>query len=447
MSSFVLGFSPIHLLILYKGKISGTTISGTDGIKGKHFEQNLASNCSEISQGIRDATYSFRPYKEKLILKGRNKNPRIISIPTVRDRLVLRAIFELLRTEFKEETEQVRPQKIVSNIKKVDEKSFKNVTRIDLKDFYGTINHRILKKKLATKIKQKHVLKLIMSAISTPTVTAGENSKDATKVVRGVPQGLSISNCLAAIYLSDFDSHFKHKASYEFFRYVDDILIFCNSDNTDQTFQTCEALLSEIKLRAHKPTKSGAKTKISSSTDTFEYLGYLIEKPDIIVKKSSYIKMYEALQKIITQHRYHDRPDKDILVWRTNLRITGCIFEGKRRGWLFYFSQISEQNRTQLFSLDMKIRKFLAPYLDETKLKSIKRLSRAYYEINKRFRTTKYIPNFDDYTIDDMEYVLERIYKIPNLYKKSDEDVRKIFKSKIGITIRDLEKDAEPFYP
>jgi hypothetical protein len=46
-----------------------------------------------------------------------------------------------------------------------------------------------------------------------------------------------------------------------------------------------------------------------------------------------------------------------------------------------------------------------------------------------------------------MKYVLERIYKIPNLYKKEEEDIRKIFKSKIGVTIRDLEKDAEPFYP
>lgn len=433
--------------MLYKDKISGTTISGTDGIKGKHFEQNLATNCSVLSQDIKNSSYKFRPYKEKLILKGRNKNPRIISIPTVRDRLVLRAIFELLRKEFESETELVRPQKIISNIKKVDEKSFKNVTRIDLKNFYGSINHRILKKKLETKIKQKHIINLIMSAISNPTVSTGENSKKAEKVKVGVPQGLSISNCLAAIYLSDFDSHFQNNSTYEFFRYVDDILIFCNFEEPNQTFKTCKELLGDIKLKVHPPTESGAKTKISTSTDSFEYLGYAISKPDITVKKASYIKMYDALQKIITQHRYHRNPDKDILIWRTNLRITGCIFEGKRRGWMFYFSQISEENRVQLFSLDMKIRKFLIPYLDETKLKSIKRLSRAFYEINKRFKSTKYIPNFDNYTIDDMKYVLERIYKIPNLYKKSDEEIRKIFNAKIGVTIRDLEKDAEPLYP
>jgi retron-type reverse transcriptase len=210
--------------MLYTDKISGTTISGTDGIKVKHFEQNLAENCSEISKEITNSKYKFRPYKEKLILKGRNKSPRIISIPTVRDRLVLRAIFELLRTEFKAETEQVRPQKIISNVKCVDEKSFINVTRIDLKDFYGSINHKVLKKKLAARIKQKHVLELIMDAISNPTVAPGENSKDSAKVTRGVPQGLSISNSLAAIYLSEFDSHFKDNANYKFFRYVDDIL-------------------------------------------------------------------------------------------------------------------------------------------------------------------------------------------------------------------------------
>ncbi|AUG54464.1 reverse transcriptase domain-containing protein [Thalassospira marina] len=438
--------SPIHLLILYEEKISGTTISGTDGIKGKHFEDQLAINCSKISSDVDEGKYKFRPYKEKLISKGRNKPPRIISIPTVRDRLTLRAIFEILRKEFKTETKLIRPQKIISQIKAVDEKDFKTVTRIDIENFYGTINHAILQKKLEKKIKNNKIIKIIMDAISTPTISLGESGKKSDTPKIGVPQGLSISNCLAAIYLYEFDKFFKETESYRFFRYVDDILIFCNKENKKDTFEKCKKLLKRVKLTAHQPTENGAKTKISESTDSFEYLGYQITKPAIIVKKSSYVKMYESIQKIITQHKHHHRPDKDILIWRINLRITGCIFEEKRRGWMFYFSQITEDNRQQLFSIDKKLRTFLSNHLDEEQIKSIKRISRSYYEINKRFRTTKYIPNFDNYSSIEMRSILEKVYKLPNIHKKTDTQIQKLFKAKIGVTIRELEKDSEPMF-
>ena len=45
-----------------------------------------------------------------------------------------------------------------------------------------------------------------------------------------MPQGLSISNILANIYLNDFDKENNSKDDYKYFRYVDDIFILCNSE-------------------------------------------------------------------------------------------------------------------------------------------------------------------------------------------------------------------------
>ena len=76
---------------------------GIDGINIKSYEKKQDSEFELINRKILNKTYNFSFYKEKLISKGKNKFPRIISIPTIRDKIVLKIIFNTLYEIFEDE--------------------------------------------------------------------------------------------------------------------------------------------------------------------------------------------------------------------------------------------------------------------------------------------------------------------------------------------------------
>ena len=64
----------------------------------KRYEREL----EVISKRCLEETYKFSPYLEKLILKGKDKLPRMLSVPSMRDRMVLGALNKYLQDTFPE---------------------------------------------------------------------------------------------------------------------------------------------------------------------------------------------------------------------------------------------------------------------------------------------------------------------------------------------------------
>ena len=60
---------------------------GRDGLTPKTFIKEYEKMFDSIARRCLNGTYHFSPYKEKLLLKGRNKYPRVLSIPSMRDRI------------------------------------------------------------------------------------------------------------------------------------------------------------------------------------------------------------------------------------------------------------------------------------------------------------------------------------------------------------------------
>ena len=70
-------------------KIQNTSITmGTDGVTTKKFKTILNDEIDIIKRKVKNKTYNVSPYKEKLIIKNRDSEPRMISIPTNRDKLL-----------------------------------------------------------------------------------------------------------------------------------------------------------------------------------------------------------------------------------------------------------------------------------------------------------------------------------------------------------------------
>lgn len=424
------GLSSAWLAQLYSAHTFRSKARGKDGVRQGQFSRNLDGEIKLIKDKIESGSYDFTAYREMLISRGHKRYPRQISVPTIRDRLTLRAVLEHLKHAF---PEAISPpphryiKEIKNQLKSVRENS--SFLRMDIRDFYPSIEHERLLKKLKDRNLDQRFVKLISSAIETPTGDAKE------RPTIGVPQGLSISNMLASIYMLDFDQACPTDTFYK--RYVDDILIVAPSEKIKSTYEDFHGRLAAIGLKSHPMGKKG-KTEEARVTKSIQYLGYEISKRRVSVRKDSLARMFNNLAKVLTSIR--KGKDQQRHLYRLNLKITGCIINNSRRGWIMFFSQT--EDKSQLAFLDEWLRKQLAETPD-LNLDGIKTFKRAYYQIRYNLSKTKYIPNFDSYDLSQKTEV------IGILSNRSDEQIAAMdieaieveFSRLIGREISELEKD------
>ena len=87
---------------IYEEKISSSRTVGRDGTRQETFKANLDDEINLILKKVGACTYRFTAYKQKLISKGAHKPPRVLSIPTIRARLTLRVLNEIISHVFSE---------------------------------------------------------------------------------------------------------------------------------------------------------------------------------------------------------------------------------------------------------------------------------------------------------------------------------------------------------
>lgn len=437
---------------VYSEKISKKATRGIDRIGIKKFNQIKNDQLNIIYKKCNKGIYRFSPYVEKLQSKGRNKKPRLISVSTVRDRIVLYILKEILHEIFPESVYRKLPNNYIKEIK---EFYIKNKTKhlcyfkTDIKSFYDNINHEILIKIIKSRVKSKKVIGLIKSSLKTPTVPINYKKKDKSKYKReyGVPQGLAISNILANIYLKEIDSKLKN-IGIKYIRYVDDILIFIDENDTSNIEEKVEIILSDYHLLLNK-----SKTECQLSHVDFEYLGYLISPSRTSIKESNVERFITAVAAKFSSylHNAEERTKKypwiDQEIQRTvfledlNEKITGSLNEKKRYGWLFYFLEITDMSL--LHKLDGIIVNFFKRLYEFNMLPPIelKKLSKSFYKAKYDPRGG-YIHNYDKYeTIaEKMNYLANRGYINPDKYYKK-EDIEIIFNRVKRKRLTDLELD------
>lgn len=444
-------FTLKHLEELYESDIRFNTATGIDRMNKEVFDRKKVEHFQIIKRKVMGGTYKFTYYKEKLILKNRSSNPRVISIPTIRDKIVLKGIHELLKYTF--EIQQPLVQVVINQLKqKIN--NYDSYIKIDLQDFYGSLNHQVLRSTIKKRIKTKKLITLIEKAIANPTVPIKLKKNDKFKLNgSGVPQGLSISNTLAEIYLQDFERNMNSGAfDCICFRYVDDILILCNSaDISDLKKHTYSLLEEDLKL-----TINHTKSNEGIISDGIEYLGYKTYRCNktntwkFTVRDSAKMKFEASIIAEFAKYKYGHLTNKEFIFYLNN-KITGVIskkFDNdneKKYGWLFFYSQID--NITLLYELDNLIDKLIKQNNVKRKIGDleIKEFSKSFYEITQNRTKSKYIFKPDKLSFEERKKLLSSVFDV-NRYKLSNEElVEKIFYSKVYKPLKELEKDTQNF--
>ena len=427
-------FAPEHLRRLFSDRIARSRAAGKDGIRMDIFEDRLSENIEIIHRKVLAETYEFTTYKERLLLKGARSTPRQISIPTIRDRLVLRAVCQILHDTVPAST-GYSPHAVVDRVARTvrSGEGGRALVRVDVRNFFPSVRHALLDQELSRFGLSDVARSLCMKAVSTPTGSSDEPAD------RGIPQGLSISGALACIYMLRFDERQNQRLG-NYFRYVDDILLITEHASAERSLVSVRRALSRIGLSAH-PLGTSGKTEISRVEDGIDYLGYHITRDRISVRESSFQRMFRNILKVITDFRY--RNDIERLVFRLNLKITGCLVDGKRRGWMMFFSRTDNLN--QLSHLDRFVHQQLTRVgVTVEDQRRIKRFVKSYYEICFNLDDTDYIPNFEEYSIDEKVQVVSILLRrsIEEVSAFDIEHLEREFQRLLGQEVHDLEDDV-----
>ena len=134
---------------VYENYIYYSYAIGVDNIGHVQFNKSLASELELINKKVLNKTYKFSRYKLKLLSKGKGKVPREIYIPTIRDRVLLKTMQLFLQEQFSEDLTLPLPQDIIKNIKAdLALKNYDTYIKVDIKNFYPSIDKSILLKKV-----------------------------------------------------------------------------------------------------------------------------------------------------------------------------------------------------------------------------------------------------------------------------------------------------------
>jgi len=431
-------FTVSKLHELYSERIIYSGASGIDQLDQASFGKQIDEQIDILSRKVTDGSYTFTKYKLKLISKGRNKAPREISIPTIRDRLAMRSLCNFLTEVYRDTVTFQLPQNIIKSVKHEYVSGYSGCIKLDVADFYPSIRHKELMSRLGRKIRNPEIKQIIQSAISSPTVSVSRKNDSLSQ--RGVPQGLSVSNILASIYLINIDRRMNLKSNLKYYRYVDDLLILCDLKDAEEIAKLVISDFRKIGLKIHDPKQSPDKSSIGPLKGGFEYLGYKFAGGGLVTPRVGSInRLRESLISTITNYKYAKNKNKGFLLWRLNLRITGCVHDNKSKGWLFFFAEINDDSL--LHSLDHFVNKMLKRF--DIKI-TPKKFVRTHKELIHRKHETNYIPNFDSYSLEQKKSVLEDYFGL-SVSRYSDQQVEFNFQKRITKQVKDLQIDIMDF--
>lgn len=353
-------FNSSSFSLFYDEKMKHKKGGGLDGLTPAKFFHRYVDEFEDIAKRCRKGTYEFSPYREKLILKGREKFPRMLSVPSMRDRMVLGELNLYLQDVFPEAVNHDVPNKYINDVADfLAEHSSEKIYffKTDIKGFFDNINLASLYAKLETRI-EAPMLQLIKAAIETITV-ASDSPKTANRRQErenGIPQGLAISNILAYISMLEFDESIKAMCDTNtvYKRYVDDILILSTSP-IDASF--VDKFKKELDQRCVSLELSPDKTQYGVvGNAAFDYLGYMIKSVHTISIRNKNVQTYlNRISRLIARYKTQktnknlrprficqDKEFDDYYVSLINQKLAGVKISHHLFGWLPYFQAMTD---------------------------------------------------------------------------------------------------------
>jgi len=221
-----------NMLLAWKRVKANKGAAGVDGMSIDAFPEFARQHWERIRSALERGTYRPAAVLRVMIPKATG-GQRPLGIPTVLDRVIQQAIAQvigpLFDPHFSTHSHGFRPQHsarmALVEMEQANSDGLRSAVDCDLKSFFDTVNHGLLMNRLARRVKDSRVLRLISRYLHAGVILP-DGKREAT--VCGVPQGGPLSPLLANIMLDDLDKELEARG-HRFSRYADDFLIFVRS--------------------------------------------------------------------------------------------------------------------------------------------------------------------------------------------------------------------------
>jgi len=206
--------------------------AGVDDMPVESLRPYLKEHWPRIKAELLEGRYVPSAVLGVEIPKPGGKGVRQLGIPTVLDRLIQQALNQVMQRvfdpDFSEFSYGFRPGRsahdAVLEAREHAASGRRWVVDLDLEKFFDRVNHDILMSRVARKVKDKRVLKLIRRYLQAGMMSDGLVSQRT----EGTPQGGPLSPLLSNILLDDLDRELE-KRGHRFCRYADDCNIYVAS--------------------------------------------------------------------------------------------------------------------------------------------------------------------------------------------------------------------------
>jgi len=341
---------PKNLKKALKRVLQNSGAPGVDGMEVQELPGYLREHWVEIKEQLCQGTYQPKPVKRARIPKP-GGGERELGIPTALDRFIQQAILQILQPlwdpTFSDHSYGFRPKRsahqAVNRVQEYIAQGHTYVVDIDLERFFDRVNHDMLMWRLAKRIKDKRLLKLIRAYLNAGVMDDGL----VQPTIEGTPQGGPLSPLLSNIVLDDLDRELE-KRGHRFVRYADDCNIYVRSERAAQRVMegVSHFITKKLKLKVNRK-----KSAIGRPWER-KFLGFSFtkeEKPRRRIAPQSIRRFKGRIRELTRRNRGTSRT-----------RMIGELTD-YLRGWRAYYGFC--ETPSVLRSLDSWIRRRLRSYI------------------------------------------------------------------------------------
>ncbi|WP_435529874.1 group II intron reverse transcriptase/maturase [Paraburkholderia caribensis] len=210
---------------------------GVDGMTVQALPAYLREHWASIRSTLLNGTYKPQPVRRVEIPKPDGGGVRKLGIPSALDRFVQQAVLQVLQRQwdptFSDSSYGFRPgrsaHQAVGRAQGYIQAGYRWVVDLDLEKFFDRVSHDILMSRVAKRVGDRRVLKLIRSFLTAGVLENG--LVGATD--EGTPQGGPLSPLLSNLMLDDLDRELERRGL-RFARYADDCNVYVRSERAGQ---------------------------------------------------------------------------------------------------------------------------------------------------------------------------------------------------------------------
>lgn len=333
-----------NLMRAYQRVVENKGAAGVDGIGVAEFKAHLKQHWATIKAKLLAGTYIPQPVRRVDIPKPQG-GVRTLGIPTLTDRLIQQALHQVLapifEVDFSDASYGFRPgrnaHQAVKAARQYVAEGRRVVVDIDLEKFFDRVNHDVLMGKLAKKISDGRVLRLIRRYLEAGMMADGLVSPRT----EGTPQGGPLSPLLSNILLTELDRELERRG-HAFCRYADDCNIYVKSQAAGE-----RVMASITRFLAAKLKVNAAKSAVAPPWKR-TFLGYSLtwhKAPRLRIAPTSQQRLADKIRGVLKGARGR------------SLTYTIAKLNPILRGWAAYF-KLTETKRA-LEELDGWLRRKL----------------------------------------------------------------------------------------